>query len=142
MCIVNICLSYCPDLPVWTTRRRVRNSDPNPDIRCPATERTSSFADTLPGSTPEGGLQRRSTSRHPLQSHGADFILCRHPNLGRPHQRGDCNAVHQLDICCPAMERTSFAETLPGSTTRWGPQRWSTTRTTHCHFYVGLQHAG
>ena len=28
-CVVNICLNYCPDHPVWTTTRlRVRNGDP------------------------------------------------------------------------------------------------------------------
>ncbi|KAM9528871.1 uncharacterized protein ACWYII_041380 isoform 4-T5 [Salvelinus alpinus] len=82
------------DLPVWTTRLRVRNGDPNPDLRCPAMEQTSSFADTLPGSTtPEGGLQQRSPTGHLLSSHGADFFICRHPTRVDHTRGGTATAI-------------------------------------------------
>ena len=96
VCVVNICLSYCPDLPFWTNRRRVRNGNPNPDIRCRAMERTSSFADTLPGSPPEGGLQQRSPTGHLLPNHGVHLFIRRNPTPV-DHQIGTTTMIHNQD---------------------------------------------
>ena len=68
VCVVNICLSYCPDLPVWTTTRRgVRNGDPKSGhprpilvAACPAVREPTTV------NHQRGGLQRLSQTRSSL----------------------------------------------------------------------------
>ena len=115
MCVVNICLSYCPDLPVWTTgperRPQIRTPTAYPCGGMPAVRETTKV------NHQRGGPQRRSPTR---TSPGPSWGTLQLPgNLPRYTTRGDRNGDHQPDINCPSLWWTApLSESLPSSTTR------------------------